>query len=140
MMRIYIPTFGRPIVFALAMLLVGGCAQGVAAVSYGIQTDAEFNEIVIADVRLAQRLAELGNDPIALKCWTYIEEFAVANAPEGKAEDADAEGVLSKYQKARNLRRNVVEVEITDAFRIECGPMLIESMGVLGRLGVRIAL
>ncbi len=135
-----VPTYGRPMVIALALILLSGCAQGVAAVSHGIQTDAEFNEIVVADVRQAQRLAEQGDDPIALQCWTYIEEFAVANAPGGEVRDADTEGVFSIYQKARNLRRNAIEVEITDAFRLACGPMLIESMGALGRLGVRMAL
>ncbi len=122
------------------MVLLSGCARGVTAISYGIQTDAEFNEIVIADVRQAQHLAEQGNDPLALQCWTYIEEFAVTNAPGNEVQDVDAEGVFSKYQRVRNLRRNMVEVKITDAFRLACGPMLIESMGVLGRLGIRIAL
>ena len=133
------PAYWKPIVLVLALLL-GGCAQIIGGVKFGIQTNAEFNEIVLADVRQAKLLAEMGGDPIALKCWTYLEEFTVENAPSTESPVGKVTGVFSTYQQARNVRRNVIEVEISDQFRLECGPMLIESMGVLGRIGIRIAL
>ena len=39
-----------------------------------------------------------------------------------------------------NLRRQVIEFKISDQFRLECGPMLTDTMGALGRLGIRMAL
>ena len=128
----------KPIVLVL-MLLVSGCA-GIGAAKLGIQTDIEFNELVLEDVRQAKLLAEQTNDTLAKKCWTYIEEFTVANAPDVESLTSEVVGVLSAYQKARNLRRTVIEVEISDQFRLACGPMLTESMGALGRLGIRIGL
>ena len=73
-------------------------------------------------------------------CWGYIEEFAVANAPGDETQMGEVVGVFSAYQKARNVRRTVVEVKVSDEFRLQCGPMLTESLGALGRLGIRIAI
>ena len=122
------------------VLLLSGCAQGFGAVKFGIQTDSEFNEIVLEDVREAKLLASSTDDVLALKCWSYIEEFAVANAPSTDSSAGKVVGVFSAYQRARNIRRTVVEVKVSDQFRLECGPMLTDSMGALGRLGIRIAL
>ena len=138
-MRLYIPTFGRHIVLALALLL-GACSQGIGAAKHGIQTDAEFNAKVLQDARQARLLAERTGDTLAEMCWSYIEEFTAANAPDPESPAGEVEGVLSAYQKVRNVRRTVVDAEISDAFRLECGPMLTESMGALGRIGIRIGL
>ena len=136
-MRAWIP-------ICLIALALSGCTQAIGAAKVGIQTSAEFNQVFLGDVRLAAVLAEQTDDQLALKCWTYLEEFAVANAPPvvedlvtGEAEEG---GVLSAYQTVRNLRRGLVEMEISDKFRLECGPMLTDSMGALGRLGIRIIL
>ncbi len=123
-----------------ATLLLGGCTQGIGAVKYGIQTDADFNELVLEDVRQAILLATQASDELALMCWSYLEEFTIANTPGTETEAGKVVGVFSAYQKGRNVRRLVIEVEISDRFRLECGPMLTDSMGALGRLGVRIAL
>lgn len=128
-----------PIVLGLTLLL-GGCAQGVGAVSYRIQTDAEFNELFLEDVQQANRLAQQTNDELAIKCWSYLEQFAVTNKPKGEASADEMTGVLSIYQRGRNLRRTVIEFKISDPFRLECGPMLIDTMGALGRIGIRMAL
>lgn len=131
-MRIWIP-------FAL-ILLLGGCTQSVGAVKLGIQTDAEFNEIVLKDVQQAKLLALQTNDLLAVKCWAYLEEFTLANSPGLETEAGTVVGVFSAYQQARNVRRTIVEVKVSDKFRLECGPMLTDSMGALGRLGVRLLL
>ncbi len=122
------------------VLLLAGCSQGLGAIKAGIQQSAEFNEIVLADVREAKLLATSANDELALKCWVYIEEFAEANKPGIETLAGKVVGVFSAYQRARNIRRTIIEVEISDQFRLECGPMLTDSMGALGRLGIRIAL
>ena len=130
----------KPIYCVLAVLLLSGCVgQAIRATKAGIQTDTEFNELVLADVRQAIILAETGGDQLALKCWTYLEAFTVENAPDVENPAGKIVGVFSAYQQARNVRRNVIEVKISDQFRLECGPMLIDSMGALGRIGVRIA-
>ncbi len=121
-------------------LLLGACAQGIGAASQAIQTDAAFNELFLEDVRQAQLLARQTNDALAIKCWSYLEQFAVANAPDEATATGQTKGVLSIYQRGRNLRRGVVEFKISDQFRMECGPMLTESMGALGRLGIRLVL
>jgi hypothetical protein len=124
---------------ALALLL-GGCAQGIGAISQGIQTDAEFNELFLEDVQQANLLAQQTNDILAIKCWSYLEHFAVANAPGEATATGKVAGVLSIYQRGRNLRRQVVEFKISDQFRLECGPMLTDTMGALGRIGIRLVL
>ena len=121
-------------------LLLGGCARSIGAVSYGIQTNVEFNVLFLEDVQQAKLLAKAANDPLAVKCWSYLEEFAVANAPEAETPAGKVTGVLSLYQRGRNLRRQVIEFKISDQFRLECGPMLTDTMGALGRLGIRMAL
>ena len=61
-------------------------------------------------------------------------------APVSLDEAGEVVGPLSAYQKARNVRRTVLDVEIDDAFRIACGPMLTDSMSTIGKIGVRIVL
>ena len=121
------------------VILVSGCS-GIGGVSGKLQTDAEFNEIILDDVHQSILMATRANDQLALKCWKYIEDFALAHAPEEGVESGKVVGALSAYQKARNARRLVIEVKISDNFRLECGPMLTESMGALGKLGIRLAL
>lgn len=128
------------ILICAVALGMSGCAQAITAVSGKIQTDAEFNELVLADVEAAVVLATQANDELGLMCWNYLVAFTRDNAPDVENPAGKVVGVFSAYQKARNVRKTVIEVEISDAFRLECGPMLTESMGVLGRLGVRIAL
>ncbi len=134
MNKLYIPLF---LAFAL---LLSACSQSLSAVKVGIEQNAEFNEIVLADVVAAKALAVQGNDPLGEMCWQYVEDFALANAPGVESEAGKVVGVFSAYQKARNVRHTVVEVKISDDFRLACGPMLTESMGVLGRIGLRLAL
>lgn len=128
------------LILIAAVLLLGGCAQSIGAISHKITTDTQFNEIFREDVKQAQLLARQFNDPLAIKCWTYLEEFAVANAPDEATETGQVTGALSTYQRGRNLRRKVGEFKISDPFRLECGPMLTDTVGALGRIGIRLAL
>ena len=124
----------------LGAVFLSGCTQAIGAVSYGIRTDAEFNEVVLADVVEARKLALATNDALAVKCWSYLEAFTRKNAPGVDSPAGEVVGVFSAYQRARNLRRTVIEVEISDSFRLECGPMLTDTMGALGRIGIRLVL
>ncbi len=128
------------ILICVAALALSGCAQGVAGISAKIQTNADFNELVLEDVQQAIIMAERTNDALALMCWNYLEAFTLENAPAAENLAGKVVGAFSAYQQARNVRRTVIEVEISDQFRVECGPMLTDTMGALGRLGVRISL
>ena len=131
----------KQLLVATAIIIgLSGCITAILGVKEGIQTNAEFNEIVLEDVRQSILLAQKTNDDLALKCWKYVEEFAMANAPNTEAETGNVVGVFSAYQQARNVRRTIVEVKISDAFRLECGPMLTESLGVFSRIGIRLVL
>ena len=130
----------RNFILALSMLVLTACTQSVGAVKLAIQQDAEFNEIVLEDVQQAKLLAENSGDVLGLKCWSYIEEFTLANSPGDETEAGTVVGIFSAYQNVRNIRRTIVEVKVSDQFRLECGPMLTDSMGALGRIGIRLAL
>lgn len=138
MMRLY-----QPIFLVLTLLFVGGCAsfeQGVLVARSQVLASPDFAEMTMEDVVNAKKLALLTDDKLSLLCWDYIEWFVGENAPEGGVETGEVVGPLSAYQKARNVRRTVVEVEISDALRIACGPMLTDSMSAIGRVGIRIIL
>jgi len=127
---------------ALALLL-SGCTtfeRGVGATGVAIRQSSEFAELVLADVLEAKKLAAQTNDKLALLCWDYVEEFTRANSLDPESPMGKVIGVLSGYQQARNVRRTVVEVKISDEFRLACGPMLTDTMGALGRLGIRVVL
>lgn len=127
-------------ILPIVLLLLGGCAQGIATAKLGVQTDPEYNKSVLLDVQNAKLLASPTDDILALKCWDYIEAFTLANAPGAVTSAGEVVGVLSAYQKARNLRRTIVEAEISDQLRLECAPMILDSVEVMGRLGIRLLL
>lgn len=132
----------KPIVLlAVAMLVLAGCGvatKGIGATAVALKQNAEFNTLFLEDVQQAKIMAERTDDILALHCWEYLEQFAIDNAPDPDVEQGDVVGALSTYQKARNVRRTIVEVEISDHFRLNCGPMLTDSTGVLGRLAGRL--
>lgn len=113
---IYIPTF--------LILLLSGCAT---------TSFLSLNEVVLEDVRQAKIMAERTDDALSLKCWTYLETVAQANAPVEGAPRGKVVGVLSTYQKARNVRRAITQVRNSDQLKLECGPMLIDSAQVIKR-------
>lgn len=126
------------ILAAIGMVFLAGCAgQSVGATKTLIQTSSEFNEFFLEDAIQANIIAKRTDDPLAVQCWTYLEEFARANAPDPDVEHGEVVGALSAYQKARAIRRNVFDAEeISDDFRIACGPMLLDSAAALSRLGI----
>ena len=128
---------GKPIVIAFAlaaMVALAGCAQGVGATKAKLQTDAEFNDVFVTDVERALGMARRTDDILAVQCWEYLQQFAIEVRPDSETELGGPVGPLSSYQKVRDLRRTIVEVEISDVFRLKCGPMLTDSAAALGRL------
>ncbi len=132
-----------PAAALLIPLLLGACAtfeKGVGAAKLAVLESPEFAEMTLVDVVNAKKLAALTDDRLSLLCWDHIEDFVRTNAPADNIETGEAVGPLSTYQKARNVRRTVIEVDISDEFRIACGPMLTDSLSAVGRIGIRIAL
>lgn len=132
---------------SLLLMALGACAtfeKGVLVARSQILASPEFAEMTLVDVVNAGRLAVLTEDKLSILCWDHIEDFVRTNAPVSLNEDGevvgDVTGPLSMYQKARNIRRTLIDVKIDDAFRIACGPMLTDSMSAIGRIGIRIAL
>ncbi len=125
---------------ALVVLLLGGCATAVSVAKHNIQTNPEYNKSVLVDVQNAILLATPTDDILSLKCWNYIEKFVLANAPDAVTPAGEKVGVLSAYQLVRNARRTVIDAEISDELRLECAPMLMDTISVLSRLGIRMAL
>ncbi len=127
----------KPIVIAFAlaaMIALSGCAQGVGATKAKLQTDPDFNDVFVKDVELALTMARRTDDILAIQCWEYLQQFAIEVRPDSETKIGKSAGALSAYQKARNIRRTIVEVEISDLFRLKCGPMLTDSAAALGRL------
>ncbi len=131
----------------LLLGVLGACAgfeKGVLVARSQVIASPDFAEMTLVDVVNAKRLALRTDDKLALMCWNHIEDFVRTNAPVSLNEDGevvgDVSGPLSVYQKARNIRRTVLEVKISDPLRIACGPMLTDSMGAIGRFGIRIIL
>ncbi len=142
-MHISTSFWGRPIAALFLILLLGACAtfeKGVGAAKLAILESPEFAEMTLTDVVNAKKLAVLTGDKLSLLCWNHIEDFVRANAPVDKAVAGKVVGPLSTYQQARNVRRTVIGVEISDEFRIACGPMLTDTMSAIGRIGIRILL
>ena len=69
-------------IICVAAFALSGCAQAITAVSTKIQTDSEFNELVLEDVQAAIVLATQSGDELGLMCWTYLEAFTRENAPD----------------------------------------------------------
>ncbi len=142
-MRIFTHKLGQLIAALSLIPLLGACAsleKGVLVARSQILASPEFAEMTLKDVVNAGKLAVLTDDKLSLLCWDHIEAFVRENAPVSLDEAGEVVGPLSAYQKARNVRRTVIEVEIGDAFRIACGPMLTDSMSAIGRVGIRIIL
>jgi len=116
------------ILAALAALLTG-CA-GLAERAVGDVDEPRF-AFVLADIDAAQALAVAANDPAAVQCYTTLS---------GKVErlggrlELPVVGVVSAYQRARNVRR-LVTGGVSDELRAACAWMLMDSRSFLRRLG-----
>lgn len=97
----------------LAALLLAGCA------SPDIRVTAK-------DLAAATRLAERGQDRLALQCYAYWKPRI------GTDEPIEIVGPLSAYQLARNVRR-LVEGASEEA-TLACGPLRADSTGAVLRL------
>lgn len=104
------------IISAIMLLLaVSGCGGGLLS---------NIGDIARADIKAAHASAVAYSDPLAVQCWAWLETV-VPNAP-----ITEVKGVATAYQKSRNIRR-AIELKDTDAFKLNCGPMLYDSRSVI---------
>ncbi len=79
---------------AFALLLITGCT--------GLPMNPQLQSVTQADIDAAIALAQAGNDPDGLACWTAIKNAMPASGPVV----VDIKGVASTVQAARNARRS----------------------------------
>lgn len=113
-------------------LLLAGCAGSVSGLT--------LDRVALEDVRQAKIMAEHTHDALSLQCWTYLEAKVSTLAEVREGPQGKVVGVLSTYQAARNIRRVVTSIELTEQFKVECGPMLYDSARVITRLGGKVLL
>lgn len=97
-----------------ALLFLGACAGGpldtvrsFAKQSFEADTPekrAEVTQIIVDDLKEAQRAARYHDDPLAEQCWTGLLEIFQGTEEDGFFTDS-SKGVFSTYQKTRNTRR-----------------------------------
>ncbi len=96
-------------------LALSGCGGGLLS---------NIGDIAREDIRAAHASAVAYNDPLAVQCWAWLETV-IPDAP-----ITEVKGVATAYQKARNIRR-AIQLRDTDAFKLNCGPMLMDSRSVI---------
>lgn len=115
-----------------AMLSLAACGTLPGAIDNGDPRDElrALAAFTVDDLRSARELAEASDDKIAVMCWTDL----LASAERLQAVAArGAVGIATKWQIARNMRRN--EREACDAIVSDARSTLFR---IAGRLGVAI--
>lgn len=113
-------------------LALGACSSLPDTVQNGDPRDeiAALTAFTIADLQSARDLAQSADDKIAVMCWTDL--LASAERLQSIAARG-AVGIATKWQIARNMRRN--EREACDAIVSDARSTLFR---IAGRLGVAI--
>lgn len=117
-------------IFVILAMFLGSCTSA----------NDKFNEFVLEDAQQAMIMAVRTDDSLAVKCWTYLQDMAESDNPDATLPRGEVVGALSAYQKTRNVRRVVTNLEVSDQFKLECGPMLIDSAGAVSRIGIKVLL
>lgn len=126
---------------ACALVLIAGCATAPVA---GVPADTEtadtadtplgrISQLAQADVQAALDDANAHGDVIAAQCYAHI----LAVIPTLPNAAAAPKGVVSAFQKARNIRRRV-DQGISDEFTLACGPLITDTRRTALKIGARI--
>lgn len=118
------------VAIVVAALALAGCASLPDTIQNGDPRDevAALTAFTIADLQSARDLAQSADDKIAVMCWTDL--LASAERLQSVAARGSI-GVATKWQIARNMRRN--EREACDAIVSDARSTLFR---IAGRLGV----
>nr|WP_298685209.1 hypothetical protein [uncultured Dongia sp.] len=126
----------RSLLLACCLLLAACSASGTGDVQLGdgkigsVDVGDELVTFAREDAQAALVDAEAHGDIIAAQCWRGI----IDNLPElGGTDSPPGRGVLSKYQKLRNIRR-AREGGMSDEIKLACGPLLIDAQGNIMKL------
>jgi len=122
---------------SLAGALLAGCASSdppaIGAADDG-QVLGDLSILVATDVQAALDDATAHDDPIAAQCYQHI----LTVLPTLPNALTAPKGVVSAFQKVRNLRRRA-DQGISDEFTIACGPLIADSRRAVLKIAARAA-
>jgi hypothetical protein len=97
---------------------------------------ADIHARTLVDAQAAKMDADAHNDVIAGTCWTYI---ATKMESAGAAPSTQIAGILSAFQKARDIRRGIGG-GVSDEFKLACSPLVLEEINQVGKLALTLPL
>ena len=94
-----------------------------------------LQDIVIADLNAAAKLATANGDAVGAACWTALagERLNLIVLPKGA-------GVFQAAEAARLTRTNVAKPIISDATASACGPVARDAVVTINQLAARVGL
>jgi hypothetical protein len=97
---------------------------------------ADIHARTLVDAQAAKADADSHNDVIAISCWTYI---ATKMESSGATPSTQIAGILSAFQKARDIRRGIGS-GVSDEFKLACSPLVLEEINQVGKLALSLPL
>jgi len=116
----------------IGSLLLAGCSLLGTEPRDNDDLLARLATITQEDLDAAIVDAQSHNDILALACYQTLKPTLAALRDQAKFE---SKGSISRYQRARDLRRGV-EGGIPDNVRLGCGGLLIDQRDFILRLGL----
>jgi len=115
----------------LGLAMLGGCANTGTTPTAAVNPAAALQQFTLTDVQNALADATANHDTVAANCYTALEAAIQA---QGAATTVPVTGVLSAFQKLRDLQQGV-QVGLP-ALNIPCAPLVLSTQQVLVKLGL----
>ena len=124
-----------PKILALVLLLAGCSSNGVS--NFG-ELRGRLGQLVISDLDAATANAEAHGDTIAATCYQAIKAYIGEPAETPAAETPDKTGIITLYQKARNLNQ-AQKQEPPDELKMACSALIVDSQQFVAKIGAMAA-
>jgi len=129
---------------SIATLLLTGCASLVPTQPATDDDQGDRIEtllqVAVTDAETALTLATNANDLAAMQCYPkLIDWLGHLEDYRGVAVDSTGKGVITAYQRTRNIRRRI-GTRVPEKVRIACSAMVNDSVGFLKKLIATIGL
>ena len=115
----------------LGLAMLGGCANTGTTPTATVNPAAALQQFTLTDVQNALADAAANHDTVAANCYTALEAAIQA---QGAATTVPVTGVLSAFQKMRDLQQGV-QVGLP-ALNIPCAPLVLSTQQTLLKLGL----
>ena len=112
-------------------LLMSGCATVAGTGAAQNAAGNQLQKITEADLAAAIQDAADHNDSQAVLCYTEIQKLVGKGLP-----TSNIKGVLSTFEAARLLRRNIQGGVVPDALHNACAPLIVDANITLVKLGL----